>query len=147
MEHLRGKATIGVLVAALLAAGPSAATSGKEVEDGFIHRTIVHYVAIRTYLPENLCTDASAPVHADVAAVVKRFRVRFPELVRLAESSPLFADANRQNVRVVSDFAARPRNERDEACAQLRDEIAFDLNGEQVYFDQWTRELQRLERR
>ncbi|HYD95564.1 MAG TPA: hypothetical protein VEC01_09595 [Noviherbaspirillum sp.] len=135
------------VAAAVLPLHPAAAGTAGEAEDRVVHRTIVHYVAIRTFLPEKLCASASAPVRAEVAAVVQRFRARFPELVRLAESSPLFDEANRPNLQTVREYETRTPQEHDETCAQLRNEIAVDLNGEQVYFDQWTRELRRQLRR
>ncbi|RZI44095.1 hypothetical protein EGT07_01310 [Herbaspirillum sp. HC18] len=139
-KHGLAGALIG---AALLPIQPAHANPNKEAEDRFIHHTIVQYVAIRTYLPERLCADASPSVRADVTEIVVRFRSRFPELVRLAESSPLFDDANQPNMQTLNDFASRSLQEHDEACTQLRNEIAVDINGEQVYFDKWTRELQR----
>jgi len=120
-----------------------AAGAAREADDLSAHRAIVQYVAIRTFLPEKLCESASPDVRADVAAVVGHFRSRFADLVRLAESSPLFADANRPNEQTVTEFETRSLGEYDATCRELQKEIAIDLNGDQSYFDKWTRELRR----
>lgn len=115
----------------------------KEGDRHFVHRSIVQYVAVRTFLPEKLCATASPLVRESVDDVVRRFRSRQPELVRLAEASPLFEDANADNRRTVGDFARRSPEEHDEACLQLREEIDANLKADQAYFETWTRELQR----
>ena len=144
MANLLKRSLAGMFVAAGLAHALASATSPtKDADERVAHHAIVQYVAVRTFLPEKLCETASAPVRADVDEVVRRFRTRFPELVRLAEASPLFADANQPNLQTIQDFESRSRQEHDEVCAQLRNEIAVDLGGDQAYFDKWTRALRK----
>lgn len=142
-NHLKRNLAGALVAAGVLHAQTTAANPNKDADELQAHHAIVQYVAVRTFLPEKLCESASPGVRAEVDDIVKRFRTRFPELVRLAEASPLFDNANQPNVQTVSDFGKRSRQEHDEACSQLRNEIAIDLGGDQDYVDRWTRTLRR----
>jgi len=144
MAHLPTLRLAAALAAAAALQAAAATTgSNKETDERAALHAIVQYVAVRTYLPEQLCRTASPGVRAEVDEIVERFRARFPELVRLAEASPLFAEANQPNVRTVSEYAGRSPQEHDDACLQLGQEIAVDLRGDQAYFDKWIRALRR----